>query len=258
MSDSGRVSLQVHDQTAVITIDNPGKRNAMTPDMWRAWPGVMAQASEDPAVRAVVITGASGTFCAGADIHQLDSIHDSALPVEADQAIARCPKPTIASIVGACVGGGVQIAAACDLRVAGLGARFGVTPANLGIIYPAVSLQRLVDLLGPANTKYLIFTADLIGAERARHIGLVDEILPDSVVFDRALRLAHEIAHRSQLTIQATKDVVDHMAARTLTPDRLAAWAEQVAASPDVAEGIAAFRERRRPNFTWNGAGLPG
>lgn len=254
---AGQLHYQVREGTAIITIDNPGKRNAMTPDMWRAWPGLMRRATEDEGVRAVVITGAAGTFCAGADIVQLDSIHDSTLPVETDQAIASCPKPTIAAINGSCVGGGVQVIAACDIRLSGLSARFGITPANLGIIYPALSLQRLVDLLGPAATKYLIFTADLIGAERARHIGLVDEILPDSVVGDRALRLAHEIANRSQLTIQATKDLVAQMVAGTYTAERGQAWADEVAASPDVEEGITAFRERRRPVFTWNGAGLP-
>lgn len=257
MEETGRLTLQVHEGTAVVTIENPGKRNAMTPAMWEAWPAVMEDAISDAGVRAVVITGASSTFCAGADIAQLDSIHDTDLPTRAHLAIAHCPKPTIAAISGHCVGGGVQVAAACDIRVAGLSARFGVTPANLGIIYPAAPLQRLVDLIGPAATKYLVFTADLVGAERARHIGLVDEILPDSVVLDRALRLAREVAQRSQLTIQATKDIVDHMTAGTLTRERLDAWMGEVAASPDVAEGISAFRERRRPRFTWNGAGLP-
>lgn len=251
------LAYEVRNTTALVTITNPRKRNAMTPDMWRAWPEVMARATEDAHVRAVVIAGASGTFCAGADISQLDSIHDTELPTVAHHAIAGCPKPTIAAIEGSCVGGGVQVAAACDIRVAGLSSRFGVTPANLGIIYPDVPLRRLVELLGPANTKYLIFTADLIASERARHIGLVDEILDDTVVLDRALHLADELAQRSQLTIQATKDIVDRLVSGTLTDARVAAWAEQVALSPDSEEGMAAFAARRKPRFTWNGAGLP-
>lgn len=255
MSD-GRLTYEVRGTTALVTIDHPRKRNAMTPAMWRSWPDTMRRATEDAHVRAVVIAGAAGTFSAGADISQLDAIHDTDLPLAAHEAIAGCPKPTIAAIEGACVGGGVQVAAACDIRVAGLSSRFGVTPANLGIIYPTIPLQRLVDLLGPQNTKYLIFTADIVGAERARHIGLVDEVLDDTVVLDRALHLADHIAGRSQLTVQATKDVVDRMVAGTLTDTRIAAWAAEVAASPDVIEGVAAFAERRPPRFGWNGAGL--
>lgn len=258
MTDAGALHLDFRGSTALVTIDNPGKRNAMTPAMWRAWPAVMEAAASDADVRAVVVTGAGGSFCAGADIAQLDSIHDSELPVAAHEAIAGCPKPVIAAIEGACVGGGVQVAIACDLRVASEGARLGVTPANLGILYPLVSLRRLVQVVGPANTKYLIFTGELVDAHRARHMGLVDEVRGAGTVLDRALELAAHLATRSQLTIQATKDVVDRLADGALPPERVQAWAREVAASPDVAEGVAAFAERRRPSFTWNGNGLPG
>lgn len=257
MGTEGHLAYEVRGGTALVTIDHPSRRNALTPQMWTQWAEVMGAATADTGVRVVVITGAGQTFCAGADISQLDAIHDTDLPTLAHRAIADCPKPTIAAINGSCVGGGVQVAAACDIRISATSARFGVTPANLGIVYPLVPLERLVRLLGPAATKYLIFTAELVGAERARHIGLVDEIVPDDVVVDRALRLAEDLAGRSQLTIQATKDLVDRMVDRTLDDARVAAWMDQVASSPDVAEGMAAFRARRKPQFTWNGAGLP-
>lgn len=257
MTTEGHLAYERRGNTGLITIDHPHRRNAMTPAMWAQWPEVMAATTADPQVRVVVITGAGATFCAGADISQLDSIHDTELPTLTHRAIADCPKPTIAAINGSCVGGGVQVAAACDIRISATTARFGVTPANLGIVYPLAPMERLVRLIGPAATKYLIFTADLISAERARHIGLVDEILPDDVVMDRALRLADHLAHKSQLTIQATKDLVDRMVDRTLDEARVSAWMAQVAASPDVAEGMEAFRTHRRPDFTWNGAGLP-
>lgn len=254
----GSLRLEHRGSTALVTIDHPRKRNAMTTAMWSAWPELMSGIVADDAVRVVVVTGAVGHFCAGADIAQLDSILDNDRPTAAHEAIAQCPKPTIAAITGACIGGGVLMAGACDLRIAGESSRFGVPPANLGLVYPTVPLRRLVRLVGPAATKHLVFTADLVGAERARHIGLVDEVLPDDVVLHRALDLADAIARRSQLTVQATKDLVDRMVEDTLTEERVAAWMAQVADSPDVAEGIAAFLERRRATFTWNGAGLPG
>ena len=253
---TGQLTYEVRGGTALVTIDNPAKRNAMNTAMWEQWQPTMARAVADPAVRVVVVTGAPGAFCAGADIDQLGLLHTNEVLTTAHEAIARCPKPTIASIDGSCVGAGVLIAAACDIRLAGTTSRFGIPPANLGVIYPRVPLERLVRLLGPAATKYLVFTADLIGAERARHIGLVDEILPGDVVLDRALKLATAITGRSQLTIQATKSIVDAMVDRTLTDAIFGAWLAEVEASPDMAEGRAAFLEHRTPQFTWNGAGL--
>lgn len=257
MSETGELTLEIRGATALVTIDHPRKRNAMTTRMWSAWPPLMERLVADEAVRVIVVTGAAGHFCAGADISELDAILDNDRPSSAHEAIARCPKPTIAAITGSCVGGGVLMAGACDMRIAGSSARFGVPPANLGLVYPPAPLERLVRLIGPSATKYLVFTAELIGAERARHIGFVDEVLPDDVVLHRALALADDIARRSQLSIQATKDLVDRMVARTLTQERVDAWLEQVAASPDFAEGTGAFLERRQARFTWNGAGLP-
>ncbi|MPM74921.1 2,3-dehydroadipyl-CoA hydratase [bioreactor metagenome] len=257
VSETGELTLQIHGATALITIDHPRKRNAMTTQMWSAWPALMERVVADDSVRVVVVTGAAGHFCAGADISELDAILDNDRPTDAHEAIARCPKPTIAAINGSCVGGGVLMAGACDIRIAGLSSRFGVPPANLGLVYPPIPLERLVRLIGPAATKYLVFTAELIGGERARHIGFIDELLPDDVVLHRALALADDIARRSQLSIQATKDLVDRMVGHTLTDDRVAAWMDQVASSPDFAEGTSAFLERRKAHFTWNGAGLP-
>ena len=257
VGDNGELGLQIRGATALVTIDHTRKRNAMTTRMWSAWPDLIDRVVADEGVRVVVVTGAAGHFCAGADISELEAILDNDRPTKAHEAIARCPKPTIAAITGSCVGGGVLMAGACDMRIAGSSSRFGVPPANLGLVYPPVPLDRLVRLIGPAATKYLVFTAELIGADRARHIGLVDEVLPDDVVLHRALALADDIARRSQLSIQATKDLVDRMVERTLTDARVDAWMAQVASSPDFTEGTSAFLERRKAHFTWNGAGLP-
>ncbi|AZM56836.1 enoyl-CoA hydratase [Streptomyces sp. WAC 01529] len=239
----------VTDGVATVVIDHPAKRNAMTARMWRQVPTLFAGLAADPAVRAVVLTGEGGTFCAGADISSLRQAPEEAqeLAVRAEEAIAGFPKPTLAAVRGYCVGGGCQLAGACDLRFADEDASFGVTPAKLGIVYPASSTRRLVSLVGPATAKYLLFSGELIGAERALRTGLVDEVLPADGLDKRVAEFTRVLASRSQLTQAAAKEFT---AGRT---DRDAYWAaEQARVDGDTAEGVAAFLERRQPRFTWS------
>ncbi|MCF3121662.1 enoyl-CoA hydratase/isomerase family protein [Streptomyces arenae] len=237
----------VTDGVATVVIDHPAKRNAMTADMWRQVPPLFAGLAADPAVRAVVLTGAGDTFCAGADISSLrESATDpQELAVRAEEALAAFPKPTVAAVRGYCVGGGCQLAGACDLRFADEGASFGITPAKLGIVYAAASTRRLVSLVGPATAKYLLFSGELIDAERALRTGLVDEVLPLGELDKRVAEFTRVLATRSQLTQAAAKEFA---AGRT---GRDAYWAGQARGSGDTAEGVAAFLERRQPRFTW-------
>ncbi|MBW5486017.1 enoyl-CoA hydratase/isomerase family protein [Streptomyces bambusae] len=236
----------VTDGVATIVISHPAKRNAMTAAMWRDLPGLLAGLAADPEVRVLVLTGAGATFCAGADISSLTGDEDpQRLAVAAEEALAAFPKPVLAAIRGYCVGGGSQLAAACDLRFAEEGASFGVTPAKLGIVYAASSTRRLAALVGPAAAKHLLFSADLIDAERALRVGLVDELLPAGELDKRVAEFARTLVSRSQLTQAAAKEFVG---GRT---DRDAYWAEQARGSGDTAEGVAAFLERRAPRFEW-------
>ncbi|MFB9390708.1 enoyl-CoA hydratase/isomerase family protein [Streptomyces coeruleoprunus] len=242
-----RLEHTVDGGVATVVISNPTKRNAMTAAMWRALPGLLDGLAADPGVRALVLTGAGATFCAGADIAGLREPGDEqqALAVRAEEALAAFPKPTLAAVRGYCVGGGSQLAAACDLRFAEEGARFGVTPAKLGIVYPASSTRRLVSLVGPSAAKYLLFSAELIDAERALRTGLVDEVLPAGELDGRVEEFARVLVSRSLLTQAAAKEFA---AGRT---DRDGHWAEQARGSGDTAEGVAAFLERRAPRFTY-------
>ncbi|MFD5073584.1 enoyl-CoA hydratase/isomerase family protein [Streptomyces sp. NPDC058371] len=241
----------VADGVATVVIHHPAKRNAMTAGMWRALPPLLDRLTADAAVRVLVLTGEGGTFCAGADISTLRGSSDEAqgLSVRAEEALAAFPKPTLAAVRGYCVGGGSQLAAACDLRFAQEGALFGVTPAKLGIVYPASSTRRLVSLVGPATAKYLLFSGELIDTERALRTGLVDEVLPEGELGKRVAEFARILAARSQLTQAAAKEFAD---GRT---DRDAYWSGQARGSGDTAEGVAAFLERRQPRFTWTGSG---
>ncbi|WP_329377170.1 enoyl-CoA hydratase-related protein [Streptomyces sp. NBC_01351] len=238
----------VADGVATVVISHPAKRNAMTAAMWRALPELLAGLAGDPAVRVLVLTGAGPTFCAGADISSLTGDEDQdprALAVTAEDALAAFPKPTLAAIRGFCVGGGSQLAAACDLRFAEEGASFGVTPAKLGIVYPASSTRRLASVVGPAWAKYLLFSAELIGAEQALRAGFLNELLPAGQLDKRVAEFTRVLASRSQLTQAAAKEFTD---GRT---DRDGYWEDQAAGSGDTSEGVAAFLERRAPEFTW-------
>lgn len=243
-----QLSHTVADGVATVVIDHPAKRNAMTAGMWSALPPLLARLAADPDVRALVLTGAGDTFCAGADISTLRRDAGEApqdLAVRAEEALAAFPKPALAAIRGYCVGGGCQLAGACDLRFAEEGARFGVTPAKLGIVYPASSTRRLVEQVGPSAAKYLLFSGELIGAERALRTGLVDEVLEPGGLDARVAEFTRGLVSRSQLTQAAAKDFV---AGRT---DRVAHWARQARDSEETAEGVHAFLERRAPRFTW-------
>ncbi|MFH9859247.1 enoyl-CoA hydratase/isomerase family protein [Streptomyces sp. NPDC017202] len=241
----------VTDAVATVVLHHPAKRNAMTAAMWRALPPLLAKLAADPGVGALVLTGAGGTFCAGADISTLQGSPDEAqaLAVRAEEALAAFPKPTLAAVKGHCVGGGAQLAAACDLRFAEEGALFGVTPARLGIVYPSSATRRLVTLVGPSAAKYLLFSGELIDATRALRTGLVDEVLPAGELDGRVREFTRVLVSRSRLTQAAAKEFAD---GRT---DRDAHWAAQARGSGDTAEGVAAFLERREPRFTWTTSG---
>ncbi|MFE2353325.1 enoyl-CoA hydratase/isomerase family protein [Streptomyces parvulus] len=239
----------VADSVATVVIHHPAKRNAMTAEMWGALPPLLDGLAADPAVRALVLTGEGATFCAGADISTLRESPERAqrLAVLAEEALAAFPKPTLAAVRGHCVGGGTQLAAACDLRFAEESALFGVTPAKLGVVYPASATRRLVALTGPATTKYLLFSGELIDAARALRTGLADEVLPDGELDKRVAEFTRVLVSRSLLTQAAAKEFAN---GRT---DRDAHWAGRAREGGDTAEGVAAFLERRPPRFGWNG-----
>ena len=259
MTDSLTVTRDGH--TAVLTIDRPEKRNAMTAGMWAALPEVLAGPAADPAVRALVVTGAGPSFCAGADlagllggVDPLDPMADlRAHNLAAQAALREFPKPTIAMIRGHCIGGGVEIAAACDLRFADPSSVFGVTPAKVGIVYPPSSTKALVDLVGPATAKFLLFSGELIDAPTALRTGLVDRLVDADALDAEVRRFTEVLAARSALTQRATKEVVAALAAGRDAEDVVAPWYRATIAAGELPEGVAAFAERRPPRFGWTG-----
>ncbi len=249
------IRVEIAAPVATIWIDRPEKRNAMSYEMWQALGEAAVLADADPEVRVVVLRGRGEHFCAGADITELQVPREPSfidVNMAAENALAAVRKPTIALVLGDCIGGGCALAVDCDLRIAATSARFAITPAKLGIVYPPASVERLTRLVGLAAAKLLLFSGDIIDAHRALRIGLVDEVDSPSGAEARVGDLAATLASRSLLTQAASKAMVAEVAARGAVDAATAAhWNEQLASSGDPEEGIAAFNERRAPHFRW-------
>ncbi|MFK7919200.1 MAG: enoyl-CoA hydratase/isomerase family protein [Ilumatobacter sp.] len=248
--------VNVDNAVATLTLNRPEKRNAVTYDMWLAIAQHCAAFAADDSVRLLVVAGEGGHFCAGADVAGMANVSAAdyaGANLAADVALTSFPKPSIAAISGSCVGGGAQIATACDIRIADTTSRFGITPARLGILYPAPAIARTVGMIGPSATKHLLYSAEIVDADRALRVGLVDELLAPAAAAERLEELSLLLAsQRSLLTQMASKQMVDEAAEHgSISDATVAYWDHAAADSPDAREGIAAFIEKRPPRFTW-------
>jgi len=239
---------------ARILIDRTDKRNAFNMAMWEALPELLAQAVADPKVRVLELRSATpGTaFCAGADIKELLANKDDAQWRAANQRqinlvqheLAQADLVTVAFVEGDCVGGGCGLAMACDLRIATARARFGITPAKLGLVYPLHDVKLLVDLVGPGQAKRLLYTGSLIEAHEALRIGLVEFVAEGSAELIEQLLAAS--SYSAQHTKRFVQRVLDGQAGDD--PETLAIFAEAFT-MPDFDEGTSAFVEKRKPEF---------
>jgi enoyl-CoA hydratase/carnithine racemase len=247
---------------ATILIDRPAKKNAIDEAAWRAFRQVADEIAADPEIAIVTVRGAGGVFSAGADIAEFVALagaetarRDAFAEAvrDGEEAVARIARPTIAAIEGVCVGGGCQIALACDIRVAAEGARFGVTPAKLGIVYPVVSTRRLVAAVGRSAAKDLLFTGRLIDAREALAIGLVDRVVAPEALDAEIEGLAGLIEKNSRYSLMASKRTVDALDEGAPDLAELDALWRGGFAGADLKEGAQAFLDKRQPRFTWRG-----
>ena len=248
--------VHVHEHVATLTLNRPDKRNAITFDMWSEIADIVSQLSSNPSAKVLVIAGEGTHFCAGADISGLTEGNGGRYGEAnraAEEAIAAFPGPSVAMIRGSCVGGGVQIINACDIRIADTTSQFGITPAKLGIIYPTYALRRAVEIIGPTATKHLLFSGELIDATRALRIGLIDELMQPEDLETRVQQLVHMMAmERSHLTQVATKQMVKEIIATGDVSSALTQnWSDVVERVGEDKEGVAAFLDKRSPNFPY-------
>lgn len=258
----GELRVERDGPVATLVMDNPSMRNAITARMWPQFATLLARLEDDDSVKVLVVRGAGTHFSAGADIASVrDILHDPATGQRdggditvAEDALSRFRKPTVAAIDGYCVGGGWQIAGACDIRMASENAVFGITPAKIGIVYPLSGIRKLVELAGPAAAKYLLFSGDMVDAAEAMRLGLAMKVLSSDTFWEDVRAFALHLAGRSQFSIQSQKDLVNAISGHIPEADlaeRNAYWQREMAASADPRIGVAAFLAKETPVFTW-------
>ncbi|NQX95993.1 MAG: enoyl-CoA hydratase/isomerase family protein [Erythrobacter sp.] len=248
------IRLEIEGPVAHVLIDRPESRNAFNMDMWERMAAVLEQVEAQSQLRVVVLRAAQagGAFCAGADIKELLANKDDEAWRTANQAainrvqhrLARLTPPTIAFIEGDCIGGGCGLALACDLRLATSAARFGITPAKLGLVYPFHDVKLLTDLVGPGQAKRILFTGGLIDAEEALRIGLVEMVADSPSEMVAAIRSASPHSNReNKKFVRRALEGQSHEDA-----DTLRIFAEAFTGA-DFLEGTSAFVEKRKPDF---------
>jgi enoyl-CoA hydratase/carnithine racemase len=250
--NEGRIDVERREEIAILTLVNEKKRNALDPPMLDALCGELERLPAEGA-RAVVLTGAGDVFSSGYDLAALPA---GAAPAEnplgrALSAIADGPLPVVAALNGAAIGGGCELAATCDLRVAHAAVTLTMPPVRLGLVYAPSGLRRFVALCGLSRTRELFLTAAPVPAERALGWGLVDRVVARDEVLPAAVALATEMARGAPLALAGTRRVLE-LATPPLDPAAAAEIArliEQAWLSEDAAEARAAFREKRKPSF---------
>ena len=255
---SGRLRVERDGPIGRMVFDSPARRNAISGDMWRAIPEAMADFDANPEVRCVVLRG-EGTvaFAAGADISEFETRRSSegnvreydGLVDAAQHAIEDSAKPVIALIHGFCIGGGVEMALACDLRYAADTSQFAIPAARLGVGYGVHGTNRLVATVGHASAREIMFSGRRYSAQEALAMGLVNRLLPSAELDDYVRKLALELAANAPLSIAASKRIINIVieARGDFTEeDALTARCMQ---SEDYKEGRRAFMEKRTPRF---------
>jgi enoyl-CoA hydratase/carnithine racemase len=256
----GKMLAAKDDGVGLITFNQPEKRNAMSMEMWTGLGEILDEFSEDGAVSVVILTGAGNkAFVSGADISQFENNRNSA---EAQAKYDRATgigrekfhsfrKPTIARIRGFCMGGGLAIAMAADLRIASADSQFGIPAARLSIAYAPDAVKRLIDLVGPAHARMILYTARRIDAAEAERIGLINRMTMQESLNDAVLDIARTIADNAPLSVAASKLTISEMIKDASLRDMEAVQraAELCFNSADYKEGRTAFMEKRTPRF---------
>lgn len=259
-STTGRVEVWTESSTLHIRFNNPARHNALSVDMWEAVPPLLAQAELDDDIRLVVFSGAGEkAFVSGADITQFEDMRAAkeavkyyeAMAEESLMSIYNCRKPTLALIRGYCIGGGVNVAISCDIRLASTDSVFSIPAARLGLGYRYSALKNLVNLIGVGAAKDLFFSARRIDATEAKALGLVTRLAEPAELPALLAQYTGAMAENAPITVQAGKAIMAEILKPSTDLD-MALCKEQIRQcfeSEDYAEGRKAFMEKRKPVF---------
>ncbi|WP_414938844.1 crotonase/enoyl-CoA hydratase family protein [Amycolatopsis sp. cmx-11-51] len=270
LPDLVSLKVDIDGHVAEVTLLGPSKGNAMGPDFWRELPIVFGALDADPQVRAIVLTGGGKHFSYGLDLPAMmpgwgemlggdalagprSKFLDEVKTLQASvSSVAECRKPVIAAISGWCIGGGVDVIAAADIRLASADAKFSVREVKVAIVADLGSLQRLAPIIGEGHLRELAYTGKDVDAARAEKIGLVNDVFADQeTLLAEARKLAGEIATNPPLVVQGTKNVLSVNTERQVAEGLryVSAWNAAFLPSKDLAEAVQAFLERRAPEF---------
>jgi len=270
------ITVEHRDRVAIVWIDVPKRLNALAPDFWIEFPAAIEALGSDDDVRAVVVAGKGRAFTVGLDLEAFGpALASGTMDGDAEppgspvaqrvalrqmiktlqhtvSSVAECPKPVIAAVHGWCIGAGVDLITACDIRYAAANAKFSIRETKLAMVADVGTLQRLPGIIDPGSVAELAYTGRDFDAGEAASLGLVSKVLPDfDATLDAAMETAELIAANSPLAVQGTKAVLRAGDGRTIDEalDYVALWNTAYLQSDDLAEAVAAFVEKRDPKF---------
>ncbi len=274
LPESSVVTVERHDHVAVVWLDRPDKLNAMAHDFWVDFPNIVEALGADPEVRVLVVAGKGRAFTVGIDVvafgpalasgtitgepagsgaaDRMATYHQIKRMQRTFSSLADCPKPVVAAIHGWCVGGGVDLITACDIRLAAADAVFSVRETKLAMVADVGTMQRLPRIIDPGRVAELVYTGRDVSADEAAEMGLVSRVLPDrDAVLKEAMAMAEDIAANSPLAVQGAKAVLRAAHARATEEqlDYVALWNAAFIHSNDLTEAMHAFLEKRAPEF---------
>ena len=254
---SAHWNVQLEDRVAVVTISNP-PANALSKSVLEELQELLGQWEADSSIKAIVLTGEGRFFIAGADIKEFTQmdVADAEQAAKLGQGLfsrlETFPKPIIAAINGACLGGGLELAMACHIRLAAVEAKLGLPELNLGLIPGYGGTQRLPRLVGRGKATQLILTSEMIGGEEALRIGLVEGVYPAEQLLSEAKKLAAAISQKSAVTVRFALEAIHSSSTLSHAEgmDKEAELFGKAFATEDVKEGVGAFLEKRKPQFS--------
>ena len=256
------VYLKVDRGIGTIFINRPHKRNALSYRMWETLMKLVDDCDQNPDVKVIVFRSTTDTaFSAGSDISEFPKIRSTKagaikyndISLKLEEKIGQCLKPSISMIRGFCVGGGCEIAVACDFRFSDASGVFGITPAKLGLVYNTPGTKNLIDLIGPSKTKDMLFSGRLLPASEALEIGLIDRIIDASKLEAETYEYAEMLCKNAQLSIRGTKQIMNEIRNGAVKDsDEITELVLDSFTSADYREGVAAFLEKRKPKFTYS------